>query len=45
VKDEFAVKGEDAAIDCGNEAVRILAEMDEEKKSNSKKYWMRPLRK
>ncbi len=45
VKDEFAVKGEDAVINCGNEAVRILAEMDEEKKSNSKKYWMRTLHK
>lgn len=41
VKDEFAVKGENMVIDCGNEAVRILAEMDEEKKKAGKKYWQR----
>lgn len=41
VRDEFAVRGEDAVIDCGNEAVKILAEMDEEKKKTGKKYWFR----
>ncbi|MFX1367347.1 MAG: nucleoside phosphorylase [Promethearchaeota archaeon] len=41
VRDEFAVKGEDTVIDCGNEAVRILAEMDEEKKKTGKRYWFR----
>lgn len=41
VRDEFAVKGENAVIDCGNEAVRILAEMDEEKKKTKKRYWFR----
>ena len=39
VKDEFAVRGEQDAIDCGNEAVRILAEMDEQKGKN--KSWSR----
>jgi len=39
VRDEFAVKGEKDVIRCGNEAVKILAEMDEEKAG--KKYWSR----
>jgi hypothetical protein len=39
VKDEFAVKGESDVIKCGNEAVKILSEMDEEKKG--KKFWSR----
>lgn len=43
VKDEFTVKGEDAVIKCGNEAVRILAEMDEEKETSKKEYWHRGL--
>lgn len=43
VKDEFAVRGEDAVIKCGNEAVRILAEMDEEKEASGKKHWHRGL--
>lgn len=41
VRDEFAVKGENEVIRCGNEAVKILAELDEEK--NGKKYWQRTL--
>ncbi|RDE13628.1 MAG: uridine phosphorylase [Candidatus Thorarchaeota archaeon] len=41
VRDEFAVKGEDAAIDCGNEAAKILAEMDTEKGSKGKRFWSR----
>ena len=39
VRDEFAVKGERDVIRCGNEAVKILADMDEEKAG--KKYWSR----
>jgi len=34
VRDEFAVKGESDVIKCGNEAVKILAYMDEEKGGN-----------
>ncbi len=45
VRDEFAVKGEDDVIACGNESVKILAEMDEEKAIAGKDYWMRGLRK
>jgi uridine phosphorylase len=45
VRDEFAVKGEDAAIDCGNEAARILAEMDAEKESKGRKFWSRAVSK
>ncbi len=41
IRDEFAVKGENEVIRCGNEAVKILAELDEEK--NGKKYWQRTL--
>ncbi|MHA2023551.1 MAG: nucleoside phosphorylase, partial [Candidatus Thorarchaeota archaeon] len=41
VRDEFEVKGEADVIKCGNEAVKILAELDEEK--SSKKYWSRSL--
>jgi hypothetical protein len=41
VRDEFAVKGEDEVIACGNEAVKILSEMDEEKAIAGKDYWMR----
>jgi uridine phosphorylase len=41
VKDEFAVKGEEAVIKCGNEAVRILAEIDEEKEASGRRYWHR----
>lgn len=41
VRDEFEVKGELDVIKCGNEAVKILAELDEEK--SSKKYWSRSL--
>jgi uridine phosphorylase len=41
VRDEFAVAGEDDVIACGNEAVKILMEMDEEKAIAGKDYWMR----
>ena len=44
LKDEFAVKGETDVIKCGNEAVKILAEMDEEKKAKGRQYWTRTLR-
>jgi uridine phosphorylase len=39
VRDEFAVKGEADVIKIGNEAVKILSELDNEKKDN--KYWSR----
>jgi uridine phosphorylase len=39
VKDRFGVKGELETIKCGNEAARILSEMDKEKAA--KKYWYR----
>jgi len=45
VKDEFAVKGEKSVIACGNEAVKILAEMDKEKTAAKKDFWMRGLQK
>ncbi|MHA2070906.1 MAG: uridine phosphorylase [Candidatus Thorarchaeota archaeon] len=41
IRDEFAVAGEEEVIACGNEAVRILTEMDEEKAIAGKDYWMR----
>ncbi|MHA2042792.1 MAG: uridine phosphorylase [Candidatus Thorarchaeota archaeon] len=41
IRDEFAVAGEEDVIACGNEAVRILTEMDEEKAIAGKDYWMR----
>ena len=44
VRDEFAVKGEDDVIRCGNEAVKILAEMDEEREKAHKKHWYRGVR-
>jgi uridine phosphorylase len=44
VKNEFAVKGEEDVINCGNEAVRILAEMDQEKGASKKQYWSRLVR-
>ncbi len=43
VRDEFAVKGEESVIACGNEAVKILAEMDKEKAVAGKEFWMRGL--
>jgi uridine phosphorylase len=43
VRDEFAVEGEMDVIKCGNEAVRILAELDEERKRAKKGYWHRGL--
>jgi uridine phosphorylase len=39
VRDEFEVKGESDVINCGNEAVKILADMDKEKEG--KRYWSR----
>ncbi len=44
VTNEFAVRGEDDVIDCGNEAVKILAEMDAERDAKGKRYWSRMLR-
>lgn len=41
VRDEFEVKGEADVIKIGNEAVKILADMDKEKAG--KKYWSRSL--
>ena len=41
VRDEFAVKGEADVIKVGNEAVKILAELDEDKKG--RKHWSRAL--
>lgn len=43
VRDEFEVKGEQDVIKCGNEAVKILADMDKEKAG--KKYWNARMRK
>jgi uridine phosphorylase len=43
VRNEFEVKGEKDVIKCGNEAVKILHEMDQEKDRKDKKYWMRGL--
>ncbi|MHA1959998.1 MAG: uridine phosphorylase [Candidatus Thorarchaeota archaeon] len=44
VRNEFEVKGEEDVISCGNEAVRILAEMDEEKSAAKKRYWSRSVK-
>lgn len=41
VRDEFEVKGEKEVIKCGNEAVKILHDMDQEKERQGKRYWMR----
>jgi len=41
VQDKFAVAGEDDVIACGNEAAKILSEMDEEKAIAGRDYWMR----
>jgi uridine phosphorylase len=43
VKDIFEVKGEKDLIRCGNETVKILAEMDEEKVKSGKSYWFRSI--
>jgi uridine phosphorylase len=43
VRDEFEVKGEADVIKCGNEAVKILADLDKEKAG--RKYWKPSLRK
>lgn len=42
VRDEFEVKGELDVIKCGNEAVKILSDLDKEK--GEKSYWYRGLR-
>ncbi len=42
-RDEFAVRGEEDVIRCGNEAVRVLAELDEEKERTGARYWSRRL--
>jgi uridine phosphorylase len=44
VRDEFEVKGEMDVIRCGNEAVKILADIDEEKKTAGRIHWNRKLR-
>jgi len=41
VKNKFEVKGELEAIKCGNEAVRILSDMDRKRERAGKKYWSR----
>ena len=41
VRDEFAVRGEIDVIKCGNEAVKILADMDKEKTAAGKRHWSR----
>lgn len=41
VKNKFEVKGELEAIKCGNEAVRILSDMDQKRERAGKKYWSR----
>ena len=41
VHDVFEVKGEKDLIRCGNETVKILSEMDEEKGKSGKSYWFR----
>jgi uridine phosphorylase len=44
VRDEFEVKGEMDVIKCGNEAVKILAEIDDEKRVAGRFHWNRRLR-
>ena len=39
IKDEFEVKGEIDVIKCGNEAVKILSDLDKEK--GDRQYWYR----
>ena len=41
VLDEFAVKGEMDVIKCGNEAVKVLKEIDDEKSAAGKDHWSR----
>jgi len=45
ILDEFAVKGEDAVIDCGNEAAKILADMDAQKRKKDRQFWSRAVMK
>ncbi|MHA1204207.1 MAG: nucleoside phosphorylase [Candidatus Heimdallarchaeaceae archaeon] len=44
VTNEFATKGEKEAIQAANLAVKILHDMDLEKKEKGKKYWYRALK-
>ncbi|MHA1115078.1 MAG: nucleoside phosphorylase [Candidatus Heimdallarchaeaceae archaeon] len=44
VTNEFATKGEKEAIQAANLAVKILHDMDLEKKKKGKKYWYRALK-
>ena len=44
VRDEFAVKGEMDVIKCGSEAVKVLADLDEEKTKAGKDYWYRGIK-
>ena len=41
VTNEFGTKGEKEAITAANYAVKVLAEMDEEKRNKGTKYWYR----
>ncbi len=43
VTNEFGVKGEKEAITAANYAVKVLAEMDEDKKKKGSKYWFRKI--
>jgi uridine phosphorylase len=43
VRDEFEVKGEMDVIRCGNDAVKILAEIDDEKRTAGRNHWNRTL--
>ncbi len=43
LRDEFEVKGEMDVIKCGNEAVKILAEIDAEKKAAGRDFWSRKI--
>ena len=45
-RNEFGVRGEENAIKAANEAVKILHDLDEDKrKAGNKKYWYPGLRK
>ena len=43
VTNEFGVKGEKDVINAANYAVKVLAEMDEEKKNKGTNYWFRKI--
>ncbi len=44
VRDTFAVRGEQEAIQCANEAVRVLSEIDREVTERGRRYWHPGLR-